>query len=440
MRITHKILLVLIVISLSVIPVLSGCAQKAATTATSSTTVEKPKEIVFHTVHDYSGPLSATTLQAAEASKDLLQYYNDQGGLDGVPLRLQLHDTKYERAAAMAAYAQIREEKPKPLMVFFNTTGDVDALAARFKEDKLVCLAPGGAPATLWPAGWVFTLTPEFAGMTASSIDYISENWSKSGETRKCKIALFNPDYSVGHSIGTTEVEEYIKTKSNIELVANMYFDAKALDLSSDIIRVMQYQPDYLIGFYYATSGAAFYKSLKSSGYIGKVKICSVLWGLLEETGKMAGVELVEGVIGPHFYESFLPKGQPQASKGMQFVSDLFDKGNHPAAYRGVGYLSGILGSYLAFGILKKALAEVGWSKLDSTAVYNTFCNTREMDLGGIGVWGVTEGTRTNSRCEMEIIHNGVAMPLGKYYTCPDMRPAKYRTAEYNWKATGWSK
>lgn len=434
-------LLICVILILSLI---FGCTaqqtpqQKPATSTTS--TVTKWEKVTLHAIHDVTGPYSATVLPSVNAGKDFTKWYNAKGGLDGVPVEVVWDDTRGELAAAVTAYNKVRDEKPKPVMVGVYLSSYVDALSQRFIEDRIPCNTTSVTQKAVWPPGWVYAIAGTYPDLTGTFIDWLSAEWEKSGQTRKCRIALFNPDYAAGRSSSTPEVIEYIKTKPNIELVANEYFDYKALDLSSDIMKVMQTNPDWLYGFYYATSGAAFYKSLDSAGYSKKVRVGNVLWGLQSENAKLVAPELIEGVTGAMHLPPFLPKGQKQVSPGMEFVEKLFEENNNPQDYRGGSYVSSIQFWFWLTGIMEKALATAGWEKFGSEACYKAFESTRSMDLGGLMNWGIASGTRYNNKCQMYQFKNGIPMPITGTQTSPDLRPSEYRTAEYSWEGNGWPK
>jgi hypothetical protein len=201
----------------------------------------------------------------------------------------------------------------------------------------------------------------------------------------------------------------------------------------------MQNKPDWLVGFYYQKSGAAFYRSLDANGLIGKVRIGNVLWGMESEDGKLVEPRIIEGVTGPLHIPPMLAKGQKQINPGVQWVSDTFEKNNNPENYRGSTYVSGMQFWFLVTDVISKAVAKVGWEKLDGTAVYQSFQDERDVDLGGISHWGSAPGTRYNNKYMMFKFVNGVPTLIDdKTYEVPDLRPAKYRTAEFSWTAAGW--
>lgn len=426
------------IILLAVSILIGGCTQEKSATTAPTTKVSKPSEIVLNNIIDLTGPMAAMNKSAVSGSMDAAKVISEKGGVDGVPLRVVWHDTRYEVPTAISIYSKLREQTPRPLSLGVYITQDVDALAARFAEDKIVCNTTSVTQRAVWPPAWVFGFSGTYPDMQGAFMDFLSKEWAKSGETRKCKLVLFTANTATGAMCTTPEVMEYIKTKDNIELVDAVQFDSKVMDLSSDILRIMQNKPDWIEGFYYGAPGAAFYKSLAAAGLQGKVKVGNISWGMQTQIVQQVGPELVEGVIGPHCIPPFTPKGTPQISPGMEMISKMFDDNNRPAIDRDGGYTAGALMAYWQAGEIKKALDKVGWDKLNGTALYDAYTGTRSIDLGGVASWGIAEGTRTNNKYQIFQFKNGNLVTQGEWMTTPDLRPKEFRTKESGWTGAGW--
>jgi hypothetical protein len=194
-----------------------------------------------------------------------------------------------------------------------------------------------------------------------------------------------------------------------------------------------------LVGFYYTKSGSAFYRSLDANGLVGKVRIGNVLWGMQSENAKLVEPRIIEGVTGPLHIPPCMPKVQKQVNAGVQWCRDIFDKNNNKEDYWGQSYTSGMQFWFLTTQIMNNALQKVGWEKLNGTAVFNAFQDARDINLGDISHWGSAPGCRYNDKNQIFRYTNGMPMPINdKIYTAPDVRPAKYRTAEFGWAMTGW--
>lgn len=433
-----------IVVLVMVLTIVIGCAPAAPTTTPAKPAVseaQKPKEFVLWATQDLSGPMATGTLPNTAAMNDLVKWVNDNGGIDGVMIRAEIIDTRYESSLALSAYSKIRESVPRPAIYVCGIGRDALALKDRIAEDKIPTIVSSPITDAIWPPSWIFSFSPSWADLTGGYLDWLSNEWAKTGQSRACRLAIFNANMAAAQEMQGAEVLEYVKTKKNIEIVATELYDPKSLDLSSEMLKLSQANPDYMYGYYHpGTGAAAVFKSYSTSPLAGKTKISTVLWGLNSEIAMVVDPKMLEGVKGPHVLPPLLP-GKTQVSKGMEWVANLFDANpSNPPQYRGGGYTSAILVFGIALNALEQTVKEVGWAKVDGEAVYRTLENTTRSNIHDIAVWGHSKGTRTSNQYQIMEWKNGVPMPAGEWTTAPDMRPAKFRTAEYGWSSQGWAK
>ena len=423
------------VVLLVMLLILGGCGQQSATP--SPATSAKPKDYQIYCAIDLSGPSATADAPVPAASADYEKWYNAQGGLDGVPIHFNWYDTKFERAIAVSSYVKIREMTPKPAIVGIAQGPDVDALASRFAEDKITNICSSISQNAAWPPGWAFCTSNYIADLSGGVFSWLSKEWAKSGQTGKLRLALLNPKNAYGIAAAAPEAVEYLNSLGNIEIVYNDFFDPASLDLSSDILRMMQNKPDWIYGYYYASWGAAFYKSIDAAGYTGKVKVATCGWSVMSQMAQQTGPALLEGVVGAFHIPPWLPSDQKQVSGGMEWVTKLFDDNKRPKEWRNPGYSGTLPSLVLVTNMLEAAIKKAGWAKFDGQTVYDIIRNTSSSDLKVI-TWGVSPGQRTNNKYEMFKFQNSIPMPITDWLTTPDIRPAVYRTTEYGWSAAGW--
>ncbi|MBM3174085.1 MAG: hypothetical protein FJZ85_10405, partial [Chloroflexi bacterium] len=114
-----------------------GCAApKAAPGA-------KPDKVVIHHFGDLSGPYAAITASAVAGFEDFAEWYNSQGGIDGVPIDDMFRDTGGKLDAALAAYSAFKESKPYPIVTILYGSAESESLRERFIEDKIFCFTGG---------------------------------------------------------------------------------------------------------------------------------------------------------------------------------------------------------------------------------------------------------------------------------------------------------
>lgn len=440
MKAAVKILVPIIMILALVI----GCAPQSQLAANPSpaatTTVKKPAEVFIYAIADLSGPAAAAMKTTVMAYEDFWPAFNStQGGIDGVKANWVWLDSQGDKVKSLAAYTQIRESTPRPVMCCMVQGSDVEAMSKRAAEDKISVFTITPPTTTIWPPARVFGSSPSYEDLSGAFIDWLSGTWAKGGETSKCRLAFFNPDIAAGHSVAGSSVLEFTKTKSNIEIVSNDFFDYRALDLSSDILKIMQNKPDYIYGFFYATSGAAFFRSIDSSGFRGKVKLATCVSGMQPEITLQIDKQLVEGLVGPHYYPAVLPLDAKQENPGVERAAKMFkEKGYSPTLW-GTAYPGSQGVALWMVGMLNNAVKENGWDKFNGDSFYKSCLNVRNLNCGDMFNWGLAStGKRTNSQMRIFQFKDGLVRPITDFVTAPDLRPAEFRTAEYGWTAAGW--
>lgn len=438
MKISIRSMVMLLAVVAIVLPVMLGCAPQAkpVTTTPTTPTVKKPAEIIIYDLSDISGPYSGSMAPSVAGFADFFKWYNAKGGLDGVKVQLEWADTGGDKAKALTQYSKIRESKPAFMVI--NSGNDAEMLAPRLAEDKIPGYTASANIGAIWPPQWIFSELAAWSDLSGAVFNHLSAEWAKSGKSEKCRVAAFNPDVALAKDITSPEVMEYLKTKPNIEIISTDYFDPKAIDLSSDITKVMQKNPDYIYGFYFATYGIAFYKSIGALGLPGKVGIITTGWGMQPELVPQYGKQNIEGVWGPHSMPPFLPAGMPPSTPGMVLVDQLYTENNRPATMRTSGYSNCVSLGFLFTHFYDSAVKKVGWDGLNGQAVYDVIINTSDYNCGDIQSWGVLPGTRTGNKYQIQQFKDGLPLPAGEWKAVPDIRPAKYRTAEYGWTAAGW--
>lgn len=393
------------------------------------TPVEKPDEIVLYHIGDITGPYAPITGAAAIAAmEDVERYFNEHGGIDGVPVRLELTDTRNEREVAMSAYARYRDAKPKPLIMFIHQAADSEMLKTRLVEDETVGIHFSGTPLMLWPPAWSFQSMAAYTDLFGLFIDWLSEEWAKTGETRPCRLALFSPDQSWARSIDTRECHDYIEAKG-IEVVAVEWWDFRAVDVTTEMGRVKAKEPDWIWCQNIAKQPLITLTAAKTLGMLPEVKFGMANWAMDRGAIRVAG-GLMDGVIGVDNY--------PQStddSPGVKLMWEEFNKaGRDPNLEMTKAYICFWVAQALAAKAIEAAIAEVGWDKLDGRAVYNIMDSMEEVDVMGFQPFGYLHGKRSNAYARVVEVRGDDVYALTDWTVCPDMRPYAYRTVEWGWE------
>ncbi|MDY7038976.1 MAG: ABC transporter substrate-binding protein, partial [Thermodesulfobacteriota bacterium] len=106
-----------------------------------TTLASAEKHVVYLRLSDYSGPIAGIDIPQATGTKYYFQYINDQGGIDGVKIKLIAPDVRYNVARAVSAYNRYRKEK-KLLLCVGGGTGIAKAVGRVARGDKIVLAYP----------------------------------------------------------------------------------------------------------------------------------------------------------------------------------------------------------------------------------------------------------------------------------------------------------
>lgn len=395
--------------------------------------VTKPEEIVFYHIGDITGPYASLTGVACTAfAEDWQRYHEELGGLRGVPIRLELNDTVNERKAALIAYSRIRELNP--IFLEIDCGDDVDMLKDRVGEDRIctICVSPGAT--AVWPPGWIFQSNPEYGDFVGLFVDWLSEEWAKTGQTRKCRLAMFNTDQNWGHAHVTSATMEYIESKGNIEFVGVMYFDPRGIDFSTDLLVLAEKEPDWVYVCAVAGQPAVVLRSAETVGIRDKIKWAMSEWGTGIEVGRICGAELIDGVIGQLGYACWADDN-PGATK----IKELFEEKVRPPEAKTHLFQCYWLMYEMGFAAAEYVVDQWGWENLDSEHMYQAMKSMPEHNvLGGLQPYVLAPGKISPLYARMLQYRGIQPYPITDWTPCPDVRPAEFRTEEYKWEGRGW--
>lgn len=425
-------ILMVVVLILPLLPLAWGCGPQAAPSGTPSAApseVKKPKEIIFYHIGDITGPYAAITGSSATAAMDdWAKYRNEQGGIVGVPVRIELTDTRNERDAAMSAYSRYREAKP--VLISLHQAADIEMLRERLAEDEIPAVCTSPSKLAQWPPGWAFQSLADYADQTGLFIDWLSSEWAKSGQTRKCRLALFNPDYSYGHSHTTPEIIDYIKQKNNIEIVAEEYWDWRAVDVTTDIARLKPLNPDWIFAATIAAQPSVVLKSAQSAGIRDKAKFAFACWGMGPECARVAGFDLIEGVTGAYSYPLWVDE-----SEGVTLIKDRFKKANRVEDERTMAYLAFWIVNEIGTSAVQIVVDKWGWENLDGAHVYEALKTMKDVPVLKAQPFTFAPGKRSPLYSRICQFKKGEPIAISDWLPCPDLRPAEFRKPEYGWQS-----
>ena len=319
MRNRTTLLFVAVLISVLVaLPVISGCAEKAAAP-------EAEKIVSYLSLGDYTGPIAGLNVPADTGVADFWKDFNERGGVDGVLINFIGVDTRYDVARGVSAYKRYRTE-PNLLVVNCISTPFGKAIAPMTAKDKVVQLAPGDGEFQAFP-GWVFPWGPVYQNAFGATIDFIVEKWKEAGNPGMPTVGYMSWDSAYGREPlrGGAEYAE----KLGIDLLEPELFPVGAPDHSVWLQRIADSGADWLIIGGVDPTPANILRDALKLGIRDQMQfIDATYWGPTEAVGIKLHPEACEGC----YITSFYLRGDeawdhPMAAMGQKYhTENLRDK------------------------------------------------------------------------------------------------------------------
>lgn len=423
-RITGATVMLLLLVTL---PVIGGCAPEEAAPP-APTPVAKPSVVKLYGYGDLSGPLAPVSGPVVAAMSDCAKwYYEEKGGIDGVPVEIIARDTEYKLDLALSAYNTFREEKPKPLVFFTWGSAECEALKERFVEDEIVGFMYASTTVAIYPPGYMFMFTPSYTDHFGAFMDWVVDVWAKeTGE--KVKLGICTWDNAYGKAILVDECRDYAK-KKGIEIVAEEVFPVTALDVNTQMTRIKAAGANWV---YDNTLGHAPGVVSKSAADLGMLaadlddttpgmvhRATSPFPGGSSTATVFLAPEVTEGLIMNRALASWSETDNP----GIQLALSIMEKNNRGPEMRGSGYLSGIAGIYTVCEAINAAVDAVGWENLDGKAVKEQLEKFKDLDVLGLGKITFSVDKHEPRKVRIYQVQGGEILPITDYVTCPDLRP-----------------
>ena len=168
--------------------VLAGCAPAATPTPEPPTEVPTPEPpagppdltgetITLYHFGDLSGPYAAITSPLIHGAEDAVKAINEAGGIYGATIELKFADDAGNIDEAVAAYDRFTSEDDNPLVMITYGSGEAEALAQRFAEDKVVNITAGLSAKAFYGegSGYTFGLGPIYPDQIGYVMEFLSK-------------------------------------------------------------------------------------------------------------------------------------------------------------------------------------------------------------------------------------------------------------------------
>ena len=448
----YKKLYFLLVLLLAFSLLLSACQPKPTPTPTLAPTkppateppaTEAPTEelpqgppdltgetITLYHLGDLSGAYGAITAPLIHGAEDAVKAVNDAGGIYGAMIEIKFADDAGKIDEAVAAYDRFTSDDPNAVFMITYGSGEAEALATRFAEDKIVNIAAGlSATAFYGPdSGYTFGLGPIYPDQIGLVMKYLSENWAAhkpASAGDEIKLAYLSWPGAFGQGGLTTESRAYI-AELGIEIVHEETYDVSpAADTTIAILNAQAAGANVIWTNTLAFGPAVLLNGLNALGLRDEFVVTGANWTMDLATYAFLsdpafGVGLITAF--PYLWWTDVDNA------GVQYAQALFEANERTAGEHNVGYLLLVAGVDMAVQSIKYAIDTVGYENLTGEAMHDALIAMSPFDaLSGVARVDYSGTNRSPHMSQIRMIQGGpdAFNVIQDWAETPDLRPAQ---------------
>lgn len=391
---------------LIVVLLIVGCAQ--APVGAPPTPTKEVEEVRVGSLNDTTGPTSDVGKDYFLGIQEAIAYVNDQGGVNGKPIRLFQYDYGYRVPEAITTYKRFRDFD-KVVAVLGWGTGDTEALSPTITKDQMPYVSASYSAHLTDPSKTPYNLffaTDYSTNARAAITAWYDQIWLKDDRFKERREAGDKPRFVAFYSFPTPYSSAPIKAiKEQAELLGfeigpDQDVSLTALDTKSQVLAAKEWGADLIWHGNTTSSVATALKDAKALGLEADHIINN--WGFDENLIKLAG-PASEGAIGIAVC-AFFGQDVPLMDKVVEYARKI-----NP----GVSLESRTIRTVQAWGavlVLWEAMKRADAAgELNGPGIKKAFETMRDFDIG-LGAPPVTytpTDHRPASKVNVYIIRNG---------------------------------
>lgn len=383
--------------------------------------------ITLYHFGDLSGPYAAITAPLIHGAEDAITALNEAGGIYGAMFEIKFADDAGNIDEAVAAYDRFTSEDDKPLVMITYGSGEAEALAERFAEDKIVNITAGLSSKAFYGegSGYTFGLGPIYPDQLGYTMEFLLENWADykpADAGDEIKLAYLSWPTAFGQGGLTDESRAYL-ADLGIEIVAEETYDVSpTADTTTAILNAQTAGANVIWTNTLAFGPAAILNDLNSLGVRDQFVVAGDNWAMdLATYAFVADPAYGVGLIAPFPYLWWTDTD----NAGIQYAQQLFDANERGAAEHNVGYLLLVSGIDMIEQAITHAIDTVGYENLTGEAVYNALIELSPFDvLEGVLKADYSAGSRAPQVSQIRMIQGGpdAFNVLQDWSELPDLR------------------
>ncbi len=266
-------------------------------------------EILICSYQPMTGKISSY-FRMGKGADAWFKHVNDNGGVHGRMIDFKMVDDKYEPARTKNIVKRfVERDKCFAIVAPLGsapTAAVIDYIAS--KDMPLIGAGTGAEKNLTYPSKYIFPLYPSYYMEGQELVRFASKVFG----VKKIGLLYQNDPSGKTHLKGI----ESVLDKYGIELVAAEGYDQKEIDVSSQVITMMNAGAEAVLCSCAPEPAARFYTERKKFGW--DVPVINVFFGKSPKVPELAGADAVEGVYFTTIFRGFnSPAPQIQEAKSI---------------------------------------------------------------------------------------------------------------------------
>ena len=385
--------------------------------------------ITIYHFGDLSGPYAAITSPLVHGAEDAVAAVNEAGGIYGAMLDVKFADTAGSIDEAVAAFDRFTGEDDNPLVMITYGSGEVEALAQRFAENKVVNITAGlSARGFYIDSGYSFGLGPIYPDQFGLVMTFLHDNWADykpADAGDEIKLAYISWPTAFGQGALTSETRAFLDDLG-IEVVAEETYDVSpTADTTTAILNAQAAGANVIWTNTLAFGVSVVLNDLNSLGLRDQFVVATDNWGMDLATYAF----LADGAYGVGLFSAFPYLWWTDADNaGVQYAESLFAANERPSSEHNVGYLLLVAGVDMAVQAIQHAIDTVGYENLNGEAVHDALMDLSPFEpLDGVLRVDYSGTSRSPHVSQIRMIQGGpdAFNILQDWTDTPDLRPVE---------------
>jgi len=385
--------------------------------------------ITIYHFGDLSGPYAAITSPLVHGAEDAVAAVNEAGGIYGAMLDVKFADTGGSIDEAVAAFDRFTGEDDKTLVMITYGSGEVEALAQRFTESKVVNITAGlSAQGFYIDSGYSFGLGPIYPDQFGLVMTFLHDNWAAykpADAGDEIKLGYISWPTAFGQGALTPETRAFLDDLG-IEVVAEETYDlSPTADTTTAILNAQAAGANVIWTNTLAFGVSVVLNDLNSLGLRDQFVVATDNWGMDLATYAF----LADGAYGVGLISAFPYLWWTDADNpGVQYAESLFAANERPSSEHNVGYLLLVAGIDMAVQAITHAIDTVGYENLNGEAVHNALMDLSPFEpLNGVLRVDYSGTSRSPHVAQIRMIQGGpdAFNVLQDWTDTPDLRPTE---------------